>query len=206
MKYLTATIKQVQSALGVTSDGIAGPVTWSAIRKHIVTNLIAEVDTNLTEVPKVDERSEKYIRTLHEQAQPYARALVHEAKKQGITIKIISGTRTYAEQNTLYAQGRSQPGKRVTNARGGYSNHNFGIAFDACIFDGSRPVWESPHYQTLGTIGKELGLEWGGDWRTFKDKPHFQLRPTWAKNMREKDMLRELRYLTFQKKDIFANG
>jgi peptidoglycan L-alanyl-D-glutamate endopeptidase CwlK len=125
--------------------------------------------------------------------QPYARALVTKAAQNGITIKVISGLRTYDEQNDLYAQGRTKPGNIVTNARGGYSNHNFGIAFDIGVFEGSSYKDESPKYKAVGALGTDLGLEWGGNWKTIQDEPHFQLRPNWAADLSEKDMLAELR-------------
>jgi peptidoglycan L-alanyl-D-glutamate endopeptidase CwlK len=111
----------------------------------------------------------------------------------GITIKLISGLRTYEEQNALFAKGRTAPGPIVTNARGGFSNHNFGIAFDVGVFRGTAYVPESPQYKAVGAIGTDLGLEWGGNWTSIKDEPHFQLRPRWAAGMRERDMLAELR-------------
>ena len=116
-----------------------------------------------------------------------------KAAANGITIKVISGLRTYAEQDDLYAQGRTKPGNIVTNAKGGYSNHNFGIAFDVGVFEGSSYLDESPKYKAVGVLGNDLGLEWGGNWKTIQDEPHFQLRPTWAADESEKDMLAELR-------------
>ena len=111
------------------------------------------------------------------QVQPLARALIESAAAIGIAIKIISGTRTYDEQNALYEQGRTKSGRIVTNARGGYSNHNFGIAFDIGVFEGGRYLDESPAYKAVGALGMKLGLEWGGNWKTIQDEPHFQLRP-----------------------------
>jgi hypothetical protein len=90
-----------------------------------------------TATGEVDSRSEGVIATLLPQVQPYARALVGKAAANGITIKVISGLRTYDEQNALYAQGRDKPDRIVTNARGGYSNHNFGVAFDVGLFKGN---------------------------------------------------------------------
>jgi len=142
---------------------------------------------------RVDDRSEKAIGTLLPQVQPYARALVKKAAQHGITITVIAGLRTYEEQNELFAQGRTKPGRIVTNARGGFSNHNFGIAFDVGVFEGASYLGESPKYKAVGALGMDLGLEWGGNWKTFLDEPHFQLRPKWAGDMRERDMLAELR-------------
>jgi len=121
--------------------------------------------------------------------------LVHKAAAVGVTIKIISGLRTYEEQDTLYAQGRTINKDKdiVTNAKGGQSNHNFGIAFDIGVFEGTKYLKDSPKYKTVGILGVELGLEWGGNWKTIVDQPHFQLRPTWAKSITEKEMLAELR-------------
>lgn len=123
----------------------------------------------------VDERSEKNIKTLNPKVQPLARKLIETAVAQGIHVKVISGHRTYKEQNELYAQGRSKPGLIVTKAKGGQSNHNFATAFDVGIFsaDGKKYIEESNAYDEVGKIGEALGLEWGGSWK-FYDAPHFQ--------------------------------
>ena len=102
------------------------------------------------------------------------------------------GCGTYAEQDELFAQGRTKPGKRVTNAKGGESNHNFGVAFDVGVFEGNAYLDDSPAYDAVGAIGASIGLEWGGHWISLVDKPHFQLRPNWAKVMSESEMLAEL--------------
>lgn len=126
----------------------------------------------------IDERSAKNIATLKPEVRPLATKLIETAVAQGINAKVISGHRTYAEQDALYAQGRTKPGKIVTKAKGGYSNHNFGLAFDIGIFskDGKIYYGESPDYKRCGVIGEGLGLEWGGRWK-FVDEPHFQLNP-----------------------------
>lgn len=87
----------------------------------------------------------------------------------------MSGTRTFAEQDALFRQGRDLPGKKVTNARGGQSNHNFGVAWDIGVFQNGQYLDESPLYHQVGNTGKGLGLEWGGDWTSFPDEPHFQV-------------------------------
>ena len=123
-----------------------------------------------------DSRSEKNIATLLPDAQAQAREFLKQVRAAGINAKIIGGTRTFAEQDALFAQGRTKPGKIVTNARGGFSNHNFGIAWDIGIFKGASFLGESPQYDEAGQIGKDLGLEWGGDFSSIIDKPHFQCR------------------------------
>lgn len=178
-------IRGVQAKLGVQVDGRAGPETWRAIHERIVGAAPA--------LEAADARSERHIATLLPEVRPLARALVQKAAQAGIRIKVISALRTYEEQDALYAQGRDAPGPKVTNARGGYSNHNFGIAFDVGVFEGSAYLPASPKYKAVGALGMDLGLEWGGSWKTIVDEPHFQLRPAWASEMGEREMLAELR-------------
>jgi len=173
------TIRVVQNTLGLEADGKAGPQTWEAIYTRIVPAAQQpSAESPLTS--KVSDRSEKVIATLLPEVQPYARSLITQTGAAGIHIEVISGLRTYA-------------GKIVTNARGGYSNHNFGIAFDIGIFDGTKYIEESPQYKAAGTIGVSLGLDWGGNWKTIEDQPHFELRPSWAADRSESDMLAQLR-------------
>ena len=97
---------------------------------------------------------------------------------RGIRIEVVQGLRTFAEQDALYAQGRTRPGKRVTNARGGQSNHNYGLAADVCPFVAGQPDWnvDGSVWRAIGGEGERAGLEWGGRWKTLDDLPHFQLR------------------------------
>jgi peptidoglycan LD-endopeptidase CwlK len=125
----------------------------------------------------IDERSEKNIASLNKKLQPLARRLIETATEQGIHVKVICGNRTYAEQDELYAQGRTKPGPVVTKTKGGQSMHNVGCAFDIGIFsaDGKKYYDESNDYERVGKIGESLGLTWGGSWRGFVDQPHFEL-------------------------------
>lgn len=184
-------ICECQRAVGADDDGKPGIDTWTRIHTKLI-----GVKSNADPVEvdgKVDARSEKNIATLHPKVQPYARALIQKAAAKGWKFVITSGSRTYAEQDELYAQSRTKPGPKVTNARGGYSNHNFGIAFDVTLFSGKTPVWESPLYTSIAVIAEDMGLDWGGRWTNPVDKPHYQLRPAWAAGMSESVMLTELR-------------
>jgi peptidoglycan L-alanyl-D-glutamate endopeptidase CwlK len=185
-------IAAVQKKLGVQADGRPGPETWGAIYAEIVKPKVAG-GPPIDAIDAVDDRSEKVIATLLPEVRPFARALVQKAAFDGIRIKIVSGLRTYAEQDALYAQGRTAPGPKVTNARGGYSNHNFGIAFDVGVFEGQKYLPDSPKYKAVGVLGTDLGLEWGGNWKSIVDQPHFELRPAWAADLAEKAMLAALR-------------
>ena len=101
-------------------------------------------------------------------------AFAHET----YAVRIISGTRTYAEQDALFEQGRSMPGNIVTKARGGESNHNFGIAWDIGVFIDGKYATESAPYKTAAPVAlaATTGVEWGGNWEKFPDMPHYQLR------------------------------
>ncbi len=125
--------------------------------------------------PLLDRRTENNMATLSEPVQKMARSLLYHARADlGLDVRIIQGTRTYAEQDALYAQGRTDPGPIVTNARGGYSFHNFGVAFDVGLFRGRAYIEGGSGYTNVGHLGERVGLEWGGRWRTFQDIPHFQ--------------------------------
>jgi peptidoglycan L-alanyl-D-glutamate endopeptidase CwlK len=106
--------------------------------------------------------------------------------------------RTFAEQDALYAQGRTKAGAKVTNARGGASYHNYGLAIDIVLLvdtdkNGSFETasWDvktdfdgdgKSDWQEIVTIFKKYGYEWGGDWK-FNDAPHFQ--KTFGKSINE---------------------
>lgn len=176
-------LAEIQTILGVTADGIWGAKSQAALDLLTKTpDLVQPATTG-----GVDARSQKNIDTLVPKVQALAIALVQKCATAGITIVVTSGTRTFAEQDALFAQGG------VTKARGGQSNHNYGLAFDVTIFESGKPVWESPVYRSVGTIGKSLGLSWGGDWKSIVDEPHFELRPAWATSMPEGAMISELR-------------
>lgn len=194
-------IRAVQAKLNVEVDGQAGPETWKAIYAAVVGT---DVPKTKAFTGKADTRTEGVIAGLQPEVAPYARALVQKAAARGIEIKLISGYRSYEEQNALYAKGRTAPGPRVTNAKAGESNHNFGIAFDIGIFEDGDYLPESPNYDVVGGIGMELGLDWGGNWKSFQDRPHYELRPTWAADLSESEMLAELRLRVANRQAIYA--
>ncbi len=127
-----------------------------------------------------DVRSEKNIYTLLPKMQQKARQILKLAAAREAAgaphCVILSGTRTYAEQDVLF-------GKRpkVTNARGGQSNHNFGIALDIGLFKdgkyltGASRAEDKAYADLAGAVKNEIsGIEWGGDWKSFPDAPHYQ--------------------------------
>jgi len=103
--------------------------------------------------------------------------IIKESYNEGIYVLITDGYRSNAEQDALYAQGRTKPGKIVTNAKGGQSNHNFGIAVDFCLTnkEGTAAYWTvNADWKRVAAIAKSMGFEWGGDWTSFKDNPHLE--------------------------------
>ncbi|NTU99348.1 M15 family metallopeptidase [Candidatus Falkowbacteria bacterium] len=104
-----------------------------------------------------------------------AQKLVAECQARGVGIVITSCYRSFEDQDKLYAKGRAESGKIVTNARGGYSMHNYGVAFDICPIENGKLNWSNLLlFAKIGRIGESIGLEWGGAWKAFTDKPHFQ--------------------------------
>jgi hypothetical protein len=89
----------------------------------------------------------------------------------------VQGTRTFAQQQAVYDQGRTAPGSVVTKARPGDSYHQYGLAFDV-VPDAYKdlPNWNpgGDAWTTIGQIGESLGLTWGGRWAS-PDEPHFEL-------------------------------
>lgn len=97
----------------------------------------------------------------------------------GIDLVFTATYRDDESQDALYAIGRTVKGAKVTNAKAGYSYHNFRLAFDVVPVRHGKPVWNTSGedgklWADIGRIGKECGLEWGGDFKSLKDLPHFQ--------------------------------
>jgi peptidoglycan LD-endopeptidase CwlK len=153
-------------------DGKWGPKTEKAAAKFE-----EQADEIRRSTQAFDGRSERSIFTLCLKAQKEARLFLGRIPDSGIYARILSGTRTYAEQNALYRKGRfGNPGPQVTNARGGFSNHNFSIAWDIGIFTPSGGyLADGPEYDEAAKKGLSPGVEWGGSWKKLVDKPHYQL-------------------------------
>ena len=125
------------------------------------------------------------LKDLHPRMKEKAVIFIQECIRHKIDFIITCTWRSGIEQNILYEQGRTKPGRIVTNARAGQSKHNFTIdgkpaskAFDVVPVVNGKPVWDSrnPVWQELGAIGLSIGLDWAGVWSKFKEYPHFQLK------------------------------
>jgi peptidoglycan L-alanyl-D-glutamate endopeptidase CwlK len=122
------------------------------------------------------------IDTLHPLIREEVRKLVDKVNTEilGSNVKMLvtQGLRTFEEQDKLYKQ---HP--KVTNAYGGQSLHNYGLAFDFCLFEGGKLIWDvakdfdgdkQPDWMEVVKLFKDAGYTWGGDFRSISDKPHFE--------------------------------
>jgi peptidoglycan L-alanyl-D-glutamate endopeptidase CwlK len=114
------------------------------------------------------------------------RQLASNLSQEGIYLRVVQALRTSSEQDGLYAQGRTKSGNIVTNVRGGYSYHNFGLAVDVVPsqFGPDRayaPDWNLTHstWGMMENAGKALGMVSGSDFCNLPDAPHFQLNGPW---------------------------
>jgi peptidoglycan LD-endopeptidase CwlK len=97
-------------------------------------------------------------------------------KKHGLYFQVTSTYRSVEAQNALYAQGRTNKGNIVTNAKGGQSFHNWRVAYDFVPLVNGKADWSNDAlFGAIGFFGQQIGLEWGGAWSGFKDMPHMQL-------------------------------
>jgi len=122
--------------------------------------------------------STKRIAGLSVRLQPLAWGLIGAVSYQHrIWLTIAQGRRTLKEQQVLWEQGRTTPGKIVTWAVPGTSQHEFGHAFDiARLHEDGRVTWNDMPWEAVGHLGESFGLVWGGRWPKKKtDRPHFQL-------------------------------
>ena len=123
--------------------------------------------------------SSRDLNELHPAVKRRSLAFISACDADGITLLITSTYRDLASQDALYAQGRTVPGNRVTNARAGQSFHNYRVAFDIVPIVHGKPCWSTTGdagrlWRKIGDIGKSCGLEWAGDWKRFPEFPHFQ--------------------------------
>jgi peptidoglycan L-alanyl-D-glutamate endopeptidase CwlK len=125
-------------------------------------------------------RSEAALATVSPVLADKVRAAATILEAAGTHLLVVSGLRSAAQQDALFAQGRTAPGQVVTNAPAGHSMHNYGLAVDVVPYvsgDTGDLNWRShtPQFTAMVTALKAQGLAWGGDWIHFKDEDHFQL-------------------------------
>lgn len=125
-----------------------------------------------------DLKSLDRVKQLHPKCRNTFKQFIEECENNfGIILRIMLPVyRTIEEQNALYAQGRTTVGSIVTKAKGGQSFHNYGLAVDLCEMssDDKEVLWNFD-MGLLDPIAKKYNLEWGGNWQSIKDRPHFQI-------------------------------
>jgi peptidoglycan L-alanyl-D-glutamate endopeptidase CwlK len=115
------------------------------------------------------------IEDLHPTVKAMCQAFLDECDKAGIDVLITSTYRDKESQAALYAQGRTAPGKKVTNAKPGYSFHNWRVAFDFVPIIHGKAQWSNDKlFIQCGEIAEKVGLEWAGRWRNFRELAHCQ--------------------------------
>lgn len=134
----------------------------------------------------MDQVTEKRIKLLHPSIRDEITCLVDKANAQLTShseIRIVQGLRTFEEQDALYIQ---RP--KVTNAKGGQSIHNYGLAIDfALLIDDKEISWDLKKdwdgdkisdWMEVVKVFRDAGYTWGGQWK-FTDNPHFEKRGDW---------------------------
>jgi peptidoglycan L-alanyl-D-glutamate endopeptidase CwlK len=134
---------------------------------------------------------DKYTQKIIDKAHPKLRAeltkIIEEIQDKltgSAKIRLTQGLRTISYQNSLYAQGRTVKDSIVTNAKGGQSNHNYGLAVDFCLIVNGKEMSYNEvkdydadkvsDWSEVVTVFKSYGWNWGGDFRSIKDSPHFE--------------------------------
>lgn len=103
------------------------------------------------------------------------RVFIQRCKAAGLPVLVVETVRDLEYQASLYAQGRSKPGKIVTNQKTPSFHWNkVGLAFDICKNVKGHEYDDADFFRRCGAIGKEMGFTWGGDWKSLPDRPHFQ--------------------------------
>lgn len=176
----TKAVIAFQQSKGLEADGKVGPNTLAAIQGGASTPSDAGGGTATATAPaaggSVSVNSQKRLDKVHPKLAQAVTTVINTLAAEGLKVEVVQGLRTFAEQDALFEQGRSKKGKKVTNAKGGQSNHNYGLAVDLCPFVGGQPQWEDEKgFDRIGAAGKQQGLKWGGDWPKFPDRPHLEL-------------------------------
>jgi len=110
---------------------------------------------------------------------------IEAAKESPYEFIITHGHRSVDEQKKLYAKGRTEDGKKITNCDGvkNKSKHNYvpSRAFDIAIKIDDQITWDEKYYIEMGkhikaiALKYNISLKWGGDFKKIKDYPHYEI-------------------------------
>ncbi len=185
----STTIRATLGASTATAQQIAAAgaeeVIGNAVNDPLL-NVSTGPDKSIVEpTRRVLERSDALIAGLDPSVQPLAKQLIRDAAKDGVSLVVVQGFRSIEYQNKLYAQGRDNNKSVVTGVKGGDSWHNYGLAFDvAMVSSGPKPPAGSPAWPpnkdvwtTIGALGQNTGMTWGGSFSNIDDQGHFEYHP-----------------------------
>jgi hypothetical protein len=157
-----------------TGGKFANGARSSAIGQAFNGNSQIEKEAQRRQARTWDRVTDRRIATLDSKVQGTATGFINEVDaKLGIKLRVSQALRTSSVQDDLYAQGRTTDGSIVTNAKGGESYHNYGLAIDVVEISGGQAVWNT-NWSAIAEIGMSHGFSWGGNWST-PDNPHFQM-------------------------------
>lgn len=163
-----AATRAFQASQNLRGDGIVGDMTFEAARK---------MGANVGSVKTIAENKEVEtdgnwiaLSSVHPLVEKKANEILRLAQVEGFTLKVTQGYRSFQTQDALFAK---RP--KVTNARGGQSMHNYGLAVDLAFVVNGKISWDEKLYKNIGRWAAAVGLEWGGNWK-FTDLPHVQLK------------------------------
>jgi len=158
----TNTVRRFQRDNNLYQDGIVNPRTRQRLFNPFPKN-------NFEYYP-----SSNAIGSLNPHVASLARKFLELTHANNLDVRITNAFRSWDEQDRVFAQGRTMPGSVVTNAEGGDSYHNWGLAFDAAPYENGKISNDINKYTKMGQLGQQVGLEWGGTFKSIVDLPHFQ--------------------------------
>lgn len=123
------------------------------------------------------------IKQLSAQAQKACALFMERCKAAGLNVLITETYRSQERQDYLYQQGRSRPGKVVTWTRS--SRHTSRRAWDICKNVKGQEYSDVSFFKRCGAIAAELGITWGGTWKSSPDTPHFEIDASWKEPVKE---------------------
>lgn len=125
--------------------------------------------------------SSRKLDDLRPEVRPQVDAFLAACEAAGLDVLVTCTLRSNAEQDALYAQGRTSVGHIVTNAKAGQSAHQYGLALDFVPMVNGKPDWVGSHpiWDQIGEFGVAAGLTWlGSPHSRFPEKPHME-HPDW---------------------------
>ncbi len=158
----TNAVKRFQTDNGLYPEGVVNPRTR---RKLFNPHPRDDYDTRPTS---------SSLNSLNPIVAQQARNFLALTRANGLDVRVIAAFRSWDDSDRDYAQGRTTPGPIISNARGGESYHNWGLAFDAAPFENGTISNNIDLYKQMGRLGVQAGLEWGGNFKDLVDYPHFQ--------------------------------